>query len=77
MAGSHVEEVCEQVWGRDLYPPAKGRGKKDKSRDALMSLDGRVARLEVSMLDTKEGLDLMKQSMEKVVEDLRVQIQDL
>ena len=22
--GSHVEEVCEQVQGRDLDPPAKG-----------------------------------------------------
>ena len=34
-----MEEVCEQVWGRDLDPHAKGRGKKDKSRDALTSLD--------------------------------------
>ena len=77
MASSHVEEVSEQVRGRDLYPPAKGRGKKDKSRDPLMSLDGRVTRLEVAMADTKEGMDLMDQSMEKAVEDLKVQIQNL
>ena len=76
MAGSYVEEVCEQVRRSDLDPPAKGRRKKDKSRDALMSLDGRVARMEVAMADTKEGLDLMEQSMEMVVEDPRVQIQD-
>ena len=29
------------------------------------------------MADTKEGMDLLEQSMEKVVEDLKVQIQDL
>ena len=33
MAGSHVEEVTDQVRGRDADPVApKGRGKKDKSR---------------------------------------------
>ena len=77
MSSSHVEEVVEQVRGRDLDPPAKGRGKKDKSRDPLTSLYSRVTRLEIAMADTKEGVDLMEQSMEKVVEDLRVQIQDL
>ena len=73
MADSHVEEVCEQFRGKDLNLPAKGRGKKYKSRDALTSLDGRVARLEDAMTDTKEGMDLIEQSME----DLRVHIQDL
>ena len=77
MSSSHVEEVAEQVRGRDLDPPAKGRGKKDKSRDPLTSLDSRVTRLEIAMADTKEGVDLMEQSMEKAVEDLKVQIQDL
>ena len=77
MSNSHVEEVAEQVRGRDLDPPAKGRGKKDKSRDPLTSLDSRVTRLEIAMADTKEGVDLMEQSMEKAVEDLKVQIQDL
>ena len=42
-----------------------------------MSLDGRVTRLEVTMADTKEGVDLIEQSMEKVVEDLKEQIQVL
>ena len=77
MASSHVEEVAEQVQGRDLNPPAKGKGKKDKSRDPLTSLDGQVTRLKVTMADTKEGMNLMEQSMEKAVEDLKVQIQDL
>ena len=53
MASSHAEEVAEQVRGRDLDPPAKGRGKKDKSRDPLTSLDSRVTRLEIAMADTK------------------------
>ena len=77
IASSNVEKVSEQVRGRDLDPSAKGRGKKDKSHDLLTSLDGLVTRLEVAMVDTKEGMDLMEQSMEKVVEDLKVQIQDL
>ena len=58
MVGSHVEEVSEQVQGRDFDPPAKGRGRKDNSRDAIASLDGRVAKLELTMADNKEGLDL-------------------
>ena len=34
-------------------------------------------RLELGVADTKEGMDLLEQSMEKAVEDLKVQIQDL
>ena len=55
----------------------KGRGRKDKSRDAITSLDGQVARLELAMADTKEGLDLLEQSIKKGIEDLKGQIQDL
>ena len=78
MASSQIERIVEQVCGRDVDPVAiKGRGKNDKSRDPMASLEGRVTRLEVAMVDTKEGVDLMEQSMEKVVKDLKVQIQDL
>ena len=78
MTSSQIEGIVEQVRGRDVDPVApKGRGKKDKSRDLIASLEGRVTRLEVAMADTKEGVDLMEQSMEKAVEDLKVQIQDL
>ena len=75
MAGSHVEEGGEQVRGKDSGPSTRGR--KDKSRDAISSLEGRFVRLELGVADTKEGMDLLEQSMEKVVEDLKVQIQDL
>ena len=75
MASSQLEEIVEQVRGRDVDPVApKGRGKKDKSRDPIASLEGRLNRLEVAMADTKEGVDFMEQSMEKAVEDLKVQI---
>ena len=77
ISSSHVEEVTEQVRGRDLDPPAKGRGKKDKSCEAISSLEGRIVKLELGVADTKEGMDLLEQSMEKAVEDLKVQIQDL
>ena len=59
MASSQIERIVEKVCGRDVDPVAiKGRGKKDKSRDPMASLEGRVTRLEVAMADTKEGVDL-------------------
>ena len=73
-----LQEIVEQVRGRDVDPVApKGRGKKDKSRDPIASLEGRVNRFEVALADTKKGVDFMEQSMEKAVEDLKVHIQDL
>ena len=75
MAGSHVEEGGEQVRGKDSSLSTRGR--KDKSRDAISSLKGRFVRLELGVADTKEGMDFLEQSMEKAVEDLKVQIQDL
>ena len=75
MPGSHVEEGGEQVRGKDSGPSTQGR--KDKSRDAISSLEGRFIRLELGVADTKEGMDVLEQSMEKVEEDLKVQIQDL
>ena len=75
MAGSHVEESGEQVRGKDSSPSTRGR--KDKSRDAISSLEGRFVRLELGVADTKKGMDFLEQSMEKAVEDLKVQIQDL
>ena len=70
---SSQEGIIEQVRGRDVDPVApKGRGKKDKSRDPMASLEGQVTRLEVAMTDTKEGVDHMEQSIKKVL----VQIQD-
>ena len=43
MAGSHVEEGGEQVRGKDSDPSTRGR--KDKSSDAISSLEGRFVRL--------------------------------
>ena len=75
MASSHVEEGGEQVRGKDSGTSTRGR--KDKSRDAISSLKGRSVRLELGVVDNKEGMDLLEKSMEKAVEDLKVQIQDL
>ena len=41
------------------------------------SLEGRFVRLELGVADSNEGMDFLEQSMEKAVEDLKVQIQDL
>ncbi|RVW96094.1 hypothetical protein CK203_027700 [Vitis vinifera] len=51
--------------------------KKDKSRDALANMEARLAKVELAMADTREMVDLIKQGMEKGLEDLREQIQDL
>ena len=71
MAASHVEEGSEQIRGKDSSPSTRGR--KDKSRDAISSLKGRFVRLELGVANTKR-MDLLEQSMEKAVEDLKVQI---
>ncbi|RVX06627.1 hypothetical protein CK203_029525 [Vitis vinifera] len=77
MSGSNVEETSEQTRGRETEPTARGRGRKDKSRDAVANMEARLAKVELAMANTREGLDLIEQGMEKGLEDLREQIQDL
>ncbi|KAL6327866.1 hypothetical protein AAG906_026545 [Vitis piasezkii] len=77
MSGSNVEETSEQTRGRETEPTARGRGRKDKSRDAVANMEARLAKVELAMADTREGLDLIEQGMEKGLEDLGKQIQDL
>ena len=40
-------------------------------------MEARLAKVELAMADTREGLDLIEQGMEKGLEDLREKIQDL
>ena len=40
-------------------------------------MEVRLAKIELAMADTQERLDLIEQGMEKGLEDLREQIQDL
>ena len=77
MSGSNVEETSEQTRGRETEPTTQGRGKKDKSRDVVANMEARLAKVELAMADTRERLDLIEQGMEKGLEDLREQIQDL
>ena len=53
MVGSHAEEVCEQVRGRDPGPSTRGR--KDKSRDAISSLERRFVRQELVWKTPRRG----------------------
>ena len=71
MSGSNVDETSEQTHGRETKPAARGRGKKDKSHDALSNMEARLAKVELAMADTWEGIDLIEQGMEKGLEDLR------
>ena len=77
MSGSNVDENSEQTRGRKTEPTAWGRGRKDKSLDAIANIEARLAKVELAMADTREGLDLIEQGMENGLEDLREQIQDL
>ncbi|RVW50351.1 hypothetical protein CK203_086379 [Vitis vinifera] len=79
MSGSNVEETSEQTRGREAEPTARGRGrgKKDTSRDVVANMEARLAKVELAMADTREGVDLIEQGMEKGLKDLREQIQDL
>ena len=74
MSSSNMEETSEKTRGRETEPIARGRGKKDNSRDAIANIEARLAKVELAMADTREGLDLIEQGMEKGLEDLKEQI---
>ena len=52
ITGSNIEEISEQTRGREPKPIARGRGKKDKSRDAFANMEARLAKVELAMTDT-------------------------
>ncbi|RVW76390.1 hypothetical protein CK203_056595 [Vitis vinifera] len=72
-----MEETSEQTRGRETEPTARGRGKKDKSHDAITNMEARLAKVELAMTDTQKWMDLIEQGMEKGLEDLREHIQNL
>ena len=77
MLGSNVEETSDQTHGREMEYTARGQGRKDKSCDALANMKARLAKVELAIADTRERVDLIEQGMEKGLEDLTEQIQDL
>ena len=66
-----MEETSEQTYGKETEPPARGRGKKDKSYDIVANMEARLAKVELTMADTRERLDLIEQGMENGMKDLR------
>ena len=77
MSGSNVEKTSQQTRGKEIEPTARDRGRKDKYRDVGANMEARLAKMELAMADTQERVDLIEQGMEKGLEDLREQIQDL
>ena len=71
MSGSNVDETSEQTHGRETKTAAQGRDRKDKSHDALSNMEARLAKVELAMADTWEGIDLIEQGMEKGLENRR------
>ena len=70
MLGSNVEETSKQTRGREMEHITWGRGRKDKSHDAITNMEARLAKMELAMADTWEGVDLIEQGMKKGLEDL-------
>ena len=60
MSGSNMEETSEQTRGRETESTTRGKGRKDKSRDAIANMEARLAKVELAMVDTREGVDLIK-----------------
>ena len=60
MSGSNVEEISEQTHGKEIEPTTQGRGRKDKSRDVIANMEARLAKVELAMVDTREGEDLIE-----------------
>ena len=77
MLGSNVNETSEQTHGRATELAARGRGRKDKSCDALANMEARLTKVEIAMANTWEGVDLIEQDMEKGLKDIREHIKDL
>ena len=74
MLGSNVEETSEQTRGSEIEPTIQGRDRKDKSHDVVANMEARLAKVELAMIDTREGLDLIEQGMENGINDLREHI---
>ena len=52
MLGSNIEDASEQTHGREMEPTALGRGRKDKSHDAIANMVARLTKVELGMEDT-------------------------
>ena len=52
MLGSNVDETSEQTCVRETEPATWGNGRKDKSHDAIVNMEARLAKVELAMADT-------------------------
>lgn len=68
MSGSNVEETREQTHGRETTHTTCDGNRKEKSRDAFSNIEARLPKVELAMVDTWEGMDLIKQGIEDLKE---------
>ena len=71
MIDSHVENVSEQVQGKDFDSTAWGRRKKEKSSDIVANMKARLLKVEVAIANTQEAMDMLEQGIEKNLGDLK------
>nr|CAN73876.1 hypothetical protein VITISV_033423 [Vitis vinifera] len=65
MSGSNIKDISEQTHGKETELTARDRGRKDKSCDVIANMEARLAKVELAMVDTREGLDFIEHGMEK------------
>lgn len=68
MSRSNIEEMTsEQTRGRETGPTTRGEDKKEKSCDAINNMKARLAKMELVIANTKEGMDLFKQAWRRAM----------
>ena len=50
---------------RETKPITQGKGRKDNSHDAMANMEAKLTKVKLAMADTREGVDLIEQGMEK------------
>lgn len=50
--GSNIEDASEQTRGREMEATALGKGRKDKSHDAIANMVARLTKVALGMEDT-------------------------
>ncbi len=74
MSSGVEDRASGEAQGKEVIPP---KPRKERSRDAVTAMDTRLAKVELVMADSGERLDVLEQSLDQEVENLKGEIKDL
>ena len=74
---NNEEMTNDQTCGRETSFTTYGGRRKQKSRDTVANIKARLGKMELAMMNTWDGIDLIKQSTKRGLEGLRNEIEDL